>query len=116
MSDPLGDRPADWPVGEDSELYEITDGNCAFWTHFGNNPGLGDDLVIKTGEVLAERRWRKTSFDSHIWSELRWDHRFVTDHGGGYKLDDHHRARYLRYVLSRKPEWAQYFELRRLRS
>lgn len=80
------------------------------------NPWVLDALETLAADLHARGRTRIGI--GMLFEVLRWyTARSTTEEeAGGYRLNNNHRSRYARLILSRHPEWAGLFQTRELRA
>lgn len=85
-----------------------------FWDFYFRNPH-----VFETLERLATQ-WFEAGHDrcaiGMLWEVLRWETGIKTTSTDDYRLNDHYRSRYVRWLVRLHPEWIEAFEMRELRA
>jgi hypothetical protein len=99
----------------EAELLSPATLEARFQTFHAEHPEVYDklrDLALD----LVHRGWTHLGIGM-LWETLRY-HSMLGARPGedSYRLNDHHRSRYVRLLVDQEPELAEVFELRRLRS
>lgn len=77
------------------------------------NPWVLGALEHLTADYLA--RGAERVGIGMLFEVLRWRYARATD-GGDFRLNNNFRSRYVRLLITRRPEWAPVFEVRALRT
>jgi hypothetical protein len=99
----LVDAPASGTIQERFERFHAANG----WVY---------EALKKLVEQYVARG-RKRIGIRMLWEVVRWNyHMATTDPASEWRTNDHYHSRYVRLLIERHPEWADLFELRRLRA
>lgn len=86
-----------------------------FETFHRLNPWVFDALEKLASQYAA--KGRKRIGIRMIWEVVRWNYNLQTsDPNSEFKISDHYHSRYVRLLIEKHPEWADLFELRKLRA
>ena len=86
----------------------------SFENFHANNPIVYATFLKYTKEVIKSG-YKKYSV-KHILGRVRWHLKFEVEGNHEYKINDAFTSRYARMFASDYPEWATFFNYRKLRS
>jgi hypothetical protein len=86
----------------------------AFWKYDKENPRVYR-MIVNLARTVKAAGYTHYSIDA-IFHRLRWHHNIEKKSKEPFVLNDHYTSHYARLVMSREPDLADFFEIRRQRS
>ena len=86
-----------------------------FLAYHNSNPEVYTALEEMTQQLIIRGRTRIGI--GFLCEVLRWNHLMKTnDPNSDFKINNNYRAHYARLLIAHHPDWAEFFELRQIRS